>query len=141
MEIPDIPPYINTAIPIGRILNEVVINSLKHVFPEGNPGTVRILSRNIEDSFTLEIQSNGVGIPESIDGRNPESPGLMLANSLTTQVRATIRNEPKGGYHNNTKTRLLKIPIYRRYIPYGKRFPEFPEICSKNPALSYQGTR
>jgi two-component sensor histidine kinase len=81
---------IDTAIPCGLIINELVSNALKHAFPEGRKGEINIeLFRN-GDKFTLVVGDDGVGFPKDLDFRQTESLGLMLVRTLTQQLGGTI---------------------------------------------------
>jgi len=81
---------IDTAIPCGLIINELVSNALKHAFPEGRKGEINIeLFRN-GDKFTLVVGDDGVGLPKGLDFRQTESLGLMLVRTLTQQLGGTI---------------------------------------------------
>src|SRR5450759_3474015 len=58
----------DTAVPLGMIVNELVSNSFKHAFPCKYGGEIRIkLCRDEKGStgFTLIVSDNGVGIPEN----------------------------------------------------------------------------
>jgi len=82
---------IDTAIPCGLIINELVSNSLKHAFPPGVPGEILIaLEVDQERNFTLTVSDNGVGIPAGLDFRNAESLGMQLISSLVDQLGATV---------------------------------------------------
>ncbi len=89
----------DTAVPLGIIVNELVSNSLKHAFPEGNEGEIRISLLGLENyeiegekdlQFTLSIADNGKGFPENIDFRNTSSLGLQLVNILVEQIEGSI---------------------------------------------------
>ncbi|MBN1234455.1 MAG: PAS domain S-box protein [Methanotrichaceae archaeon] len=81
---------IDTAIPCGLIINELVSNALKHAFPEDRKGEINIeLFRN-GDRFTLIVSDNGIGFPEGLDFRQTESLGLQLVRTLTQQLGGTI---------------------------------------------------
>lgn len=59
------------------------IQSLKHAFPEGKRGEIKIAMRPIgENEVELVVSDNGVGIPEGLDFRNTESLGLRLVTLL-----------------------------------------------------------
>jgi two-component sensor histidine kinase len=89
---------VDTAIPCGLILNELVSNSLKHAFPEGREGEIRIeLRLDGNDKFTLMVSDNGVGLLEDLDFRNTESLGLQLVNTLVNQLEGTIELDRRGG--------------------------------------------
>jgi two-component sensor histidine kinase len=89
---------VDTAIPCGLILNELVSNSLKHAFPEGREGEIRIeLRSDGNDKFTLMVSDNGIGLLEDLDFRNTESLGLQLVNTLVNQLEGTIELDRRGG--------------------------------------------
>lgn len=89
---------INTTIPLGLIVNELVSNSMKHGFPEGRHGEIIIQFHKKDDStYELEIKDNGVGFPDDLDYRNTESLGLQLVNSLTEQIDGEIELKNSNG--------------------------------------------
>ena len=61
---------VNTGIPSGLIINELVANSLKYAFPEGKKGEIQVGLYNKEGDFTLIVSDNGIGFPEDFDFRN-----------------------------------------------------------------------
>ena len=77
---------INTAIPLGLIVNELVSNSMKHAFPNGRNGNIKIKFCSNDDNYTLVVEDDGVGFPVDIDLNNTDSLGLRLVNSLTEQI-------------------------------------------------------
>lgn len=79
----DVSLGVESAIPCGLIINELVTNSLKHAFPDGRKGEIRmVVHRADENEIELTISDNGIGIPESIDFRKTESLGLHLVTIL-----------------------------------------------------------
>jgi two-component sensor histidine kinase len=89
---------IDTAIPCGLIIHELVTNALKHAFPDGMRGEIR-LSMVVNDAgqYTLVVSDNGIGFPTDLDFRNTASLGLQLVTTLTEQLDGTIALESKGG--------------------------------------------
>jgi len=82
---------IDTAVPVGLMLNELVSNSLKHAFPTGGPGTIFIdLEPRSKDEYTLSIRDNGVGVPDDFDVETSNSLGLRLVRILTKQIGGTL---------------------------------------------------
>jgi len=81
IEIDNVPLAIDTAIPCGLIINELVSNSLKHAFPD-KKGEITISLRSVDESIELQVGDNGVGIPEDIDFRMTETLGLRLVTIL-----------------------------------------------------------
>lgn len=88
---------IDTAIPLGLIINELLSNALKHAFPDGRNGEVRIDLLSLGDGFELIVADNGIGIPGDLDFRNTESLGLQLVVTLTDQLRGTIELDNRRG--------------------------------------------
>lgn len=85
-DIESIPFSIDTAIPCGLIINELMSNSLKYAFTDGRKGEIRItLRRNGGEEIKLDFSDNGVGLPEGFDLRQNSSLGLKLVTNLTTK--------------------------------------------------------
>ncbi len=119
---------IDTAIPLGIIINELFSNSLKYAFPKGEEGEIRIsLYQNEvkcqetgEDTgekppeapsrFTLTYSDNGARFPKDVDFKSPRTLGLQLVNALVEQINGTIELERK----NETK---FTIRFEDRYPP------------------------
>jgi len=82
---------INTAIPCGLIINELVTNSIKYAFPDGGSGTIGVdLYSKYEDEYVLIVDDDGIGISEDIDFQNTDTLGLQLVNNLTKQLEGSI---------------------------------------------------
>jgi PAS domain S-box-containing protein len=79
----DISLGVDSAIPCGLIVNELVSNSLKHAFPDGKEGEIRVLLHPVNRSCVeLVVSDNGVGLPEDLDVRRSKSLGLHLVTIL-----------------------------------------------------------
>ena len=84
LEIEDLSLGIDTAIPTGLIINELVTNCLKYAFSKDSDGEIRISLRSLNDGQNeLIVSDNGVGIPETLDIKNAESLGLRMITNLT----------------------------------------------------------
>jgi PAS domain S-box-containing protein len=88
---------INTAIPLGLIINELISNALNHAFPSDRKGTITISSQYENKVLTLVIKDDGIGLPPNLDWKNPESLGLRLVNNLVEQLNGTIKVERELG--------------------------------------------
>jgi len=97
LDIGDIGATINTAIPLGLILNELISNSLKYAFPEGKPGEITITVTKEGTALHIRYQDNGVGIPETLDWKNTKSLGLRLVNTLVDQLNGTVELDRSAG--------------------------------------------
>jgi PAS domain S-box-containing protein len=98
VNVADIKLGVDVAIPCGLIVNELISNSLKHAFPNGEKGEIKVhLIKDSEDKFNLVVGDNGVGFPKGIDFKQMESLGLRLVNTLVDQLKGTIELENEGG--------------------------------------------
>jgi PAS domain S-box-containing protein len=97
IDVDDLRLDINTSIPLGLIVNELVTNSLKHAFPEGKSGEIDIIFHKQDKNYLLEVKDNGIGFPEDIDYKNTDSLGLQLVNNLTEQIEGKIEFNNKSG--------------------------------------------
>jgi PAS domain S-box-containing protein len=88
---------INTAIPLGLLLNELISNALKHAFPNGREGAISISGGYEEDLITLVVRDNGAGIPADFEWKNTTSLGMRLVTSLIDQVDGTIELDRTNG--------------------------------------------
>lgn len=93
----DIALDVNVGIPCGLMVNELVSNSLKHAFPAGRKGTIRIGLSAGDGNYVLTVSDDGIGIPAEVDFRNTSSLGLQLVDVLAGQIHATIVLARTGG--------------------------------------------
>lgn len=91
LSIKDIYLNIETSIPLGLLISELVSNSMKYAFPGEKTGEITITLKWRNNYFQLVISDNGIGLPEDIDFRSVKSSlGLRLVNSLVNQLDGTI---------------------------------------------------
>ncbi|HMK53324.1 MAG TPA: PAS domain S-box protein [Methanobacteriaceae archaeon] len=88
---------INTSIPLGLIVNELISNSLKHAFPGGRDGNIKVKFHQNKDEYLLEVADNGVGLPEDMDLQKTGSLGMQLVYSLTEQINGHLKLERSPG--------------------------------------------
>jgi len=98
LDIEEVALNIDTAIPCGLIINELVSNALKYAFPGQRSGKIGItLHSEADKRFTLTIKDDGVGLPGDWDFKNVKSLGLQLVKVLTKQLKGTIEINPSLG--------------------------------------------
>ena len=91
MDIKNIYLDINTAIPCGLILNELVTNAFKHAFPEQKKGKIQIVfKKNRNKIYQLAVADNGIGLPDNLDLESTDSFGLQLVSLLVKQVEGDM---------------------------------------------------
>lgn len=105
IDIPPIPMSIDTAIPCGLIVNELVTNAIKYAFPieqwtphsDSEECWIRIQLKEENDQFVLSVSDNGVGIPPDINWQATNTLGLLLVTTLTNQLNGKIEKAPGKG--------------------------------------------
>jgi PAS domain S-box-containing protein len=114
MNLEDVFLDIQTAIPCGLILNELVTNSLKHAFPEGSGGEIIVEMHPLEQhAVQIVVKDNGRGMPKDLDIKRPIGMGLQIVNMLVNQLEGSIEVQRNGG----TIVRIvIKESIYKSRI-------------------------
>ncbi len=89
---------LDTSIPCGLILNELISNALKYAFKDRETGTLSVTLKKLEGGkLKLEIADDGKGFPKEINWKDTESLGLQLVVTLAGQIRGDIQMETKKG--------------------------------------------
>ncbi|MBI4738696.1 sensor histidine kinase, partial [Candidatus Woesearchaeota archaeon] len=98
IDIPALSLNIDTAIPLGLIINELVSNCLKYAFRGRTEGEVFVyVYPDADGMHTLIVRDNGTGFPGDMDFRKPESLGLRLITLLAQQLDGTIELSSNNG--------------------------------------------
>ncbi len=102
ININDINISIDSAVPCGLIINELVSNSLKHAFPEmgkqGNDYIINIdFNKNGNNELLLFVGDNGIGIGPDINEKKEHSLGIQLVETLVDQLEGTIEIDLSSG--------------------------------------------
>jgi len=113
VEVKNLMLNIETAVPCGLIINELVTNSIKHAFPNGSGGKIKVSLNSKIGICSLKVSDNGIGFPENIDFKNTRTLGLRLVNILSNQLDGNIEiDKSLGG---------TKFIINFKKIEYQKR--------------------
>lgn len=89
---------LETAIPCGLIINELVTNAYKYAFPNGRGGEVKVqLFEDENQQLNLIVVDNGIGIPGTVDWQNPLSLGLKLVQILAKQLKSNLEFDFQAG--------------------------------------------
>ena len=88
---------IDRAIPLGLILNELVTNSLKHAFAEGQEGDIQIDIHRMDKAIELVVADNGKGLPAGYNAMESESLGLKLVMTLVRQLDGAVGVDGSNG--------------------------------------------
>jgi two-component sensor histidine kinase len=98
LEVDRIVLNMNSAIPLGLLLNELTSNAIKHGFPNGRTGTVNIaLVRLPKNMISLTVADDGVGLPDSINWRSASTMGMTLIVGLAHQLDGSVEVDTTHG--------------------------------------------
>jgi len=104
---------IDTAIPCGLIINELVTNAIKYAFPEETLGPdanaeIRItMTKDDDNGYLLRVSDNGIGFHHKIDLESNESLGIRIVHTLTHQLDGTIQFENRAGTSVEIRFRII----------------------------------
>jgi len=97
----------DTAVPLGIILNELISNSLKYAFSGRDNGKIQIrlyqkngegsIEGNKSTNYVLSVSDNGIGIPDDLDIENLDSLGLQLVTTLVEQLDGELEMNRDNG--------------------------------------------
>jgi PAS domain S-box-containing protein len=90
LKIEDISLNIETAVPCGLIISELISNSLKYAFPNKMNGEIIVSLKSEKNTYQLCVCDNGIGLPEDINFSKIKTLGLLLVNSLTEQIDGKV---------------------------------------------------
>ncbi len=110
--ITDIDPIeldINTAIPIGLILNELITNAFKYAFEKREKGRLLIRLSEKNELLTLTVQDDGIGLPDAFDLDKSSSFGMKLVHSLASKMKAKM--SVTGGLGTTVKIEITEYEI------------------------------
>ncbi|PBQ32120.1 hypothetical protein CNR22_10165 [Sphingobacteriaceae bacterium] len=86
---------LDSSIPAGLIINELITNAIKHAFPGEKQGIITFNLRCENNFVFLELKDNGVGFAPGIDFENSHSLGLQLVNTLIEQIEGKLKFKSK----------------------------------------------
>lgn len=104
---------IETALPVGLITNELLTNALKYAFPENYEGRITARLIHTQNTITLSISDNGIGLPEHYKVDDQETLGMFIIKLLVEQLNGTMKIENSGG---------TSVTIDFPYLPIRKLF-------------------
>jgi two-component sensor histidine kinase len=85
-------------VPCGLIINELVSNALKHAFPRGGPGEIRVeLRHDPSGRYRLRVKDDGIGISAAASQGKALTLGWQLLDALTRQLGGSIEVKVEGG--------------------------------------------
>lgn len=88
---------LSTAIPLGLILNEVITNSIQHAFPKYESGHISVRCKKTGKNIVFSVKDDGIGIPDTVQRNHPDTLGIQLIDTLTTQIKSTYTITNRSG--------------------------------------------
>jgi len=96
-EIEPIKLNIETVIPLGLIVNELITNALKYAFPNGRQGEINIQFKEMDKGLLMVVQDDGVGFQKTEPGESHEGFGHSLIGAFKQKLNADIQFINNGG--------------------------------------------
>ena len=96
-EVEHIPLTLDEAIPVGLIINELLINSLKHAYVGREKGTLMVKLKESAGQLNLTVVDDGVGLKEEFGSIQTDSLGTQLVLALTQQLDGVLTSESSSG--------------------------------------------
>ncbi len=97
INVEDVELDLESAVPCGLIINELLTNAFKYAFPDNRKGILSVHLKKTDDTYTLTIKDDGVGLPEGFDYERSNTLGLQLVNVLTGQLDGSLQIKPDKG--------------------------------------------
>ena len=97
VNVEDVKLDIETAIPCGLIINELISNSLKHAFIDRTDGKIYFNMMRYNNMINFNVSDNGIGIPDNFKIENTSTLGLNLVKTLVNQLEGKLTIEQNNG--------------------------------------------
>lgn len=107
MDIEPIKLSLDDSVPCGLLLNEIISNALKHGFPNGKTGSIKIALKQVEDEVHLSIKDDGVGLKEGMSFESNDSFGFLLIETMASQLGAEMNIQTLNGFEYEIKWKKL----------------------------------
>jgi PAS domain S-box-containing protein len=88
---------IDTAVPCGLIVNEILSNALKHAFPDGRSGEIVVRLQQTNGSCVMTIRDSGIGLKPESESAPVRTLGLQLVRGLVQQIEGAVEVGRDGG--------------------------------------------
>lgn len=108
INIDDLNLDVDTMIPLGLVLNELVSNAFKYAFNEKQPGILNILLQEKDEKLHLKVSDNGSGFPAEMDVKSAKSFGLKMIKAFAQKLKASLDI-----YNNNGAVVEMQISKFK----------------------------
>ena len=97
LEIEDLELDVDTVIPIGLIVNELVSNALKYAFPGDRKGMVTVCLKEENARLLLRVSDNGIGMQNFGEYKDGENIGYELIDSFRIKMKGEMKINTENG--------------------------------------------
>ena len=87
------------ATPIGLLTSELIINSIKHAFPNGQGEITISLTKSKTGDAVFVYKDNGVGLSDDVDSEGKTSIGMMLVKMLAEEIQGKLTIKGEEGFY------------------------------------------
>lgn len=108
INIDDLNLDVDTMIPLGLVLNELVSNSFKYAFKETASGILNIVLEEKNEKLHLKVSDNGSGFPADVDVKNTKSFGMKMIRAFAQKLKASLDI-----YNNNGAVVEMEISKFK----------------------------
>lgn len=88
---------VDTVVPVGLILNELITNSLKYGFPGEKEGAIKIIVQADNSILKLKVYDNGVGLPDDFQTRFKETFGYKMIQTFIQKLKGELKTYSEEG--------------------------------------------
>ncbi len=88
---------VDTVIPIGLILNELITNCLKYAFPNNRKGSIKVMLSIVEHKLILSVYDNGIGLPQDFEQGVKKSFGHKMINAFLQKLKGEMKMYSEDG--------------------------------------------
>lgn len=100
LDVPTLQLDVDTAIPLGLIINELATNALKYAFPDGRSGSIAIsLHKNDKQQLCLRVSDDGVGKANAVNDGKSTAFGTNLVQMLSKKLKGKPEEVPQAQGH------------------------------------------
>jgi two-component sensor histidine kinase len=134
MDFDEVPLSIDSAIPLGLLVNELISNCLKHGLAKDRPGAIQISGRLVPGAVRIVVQDNGKGLPDNFNAYHHTSMGLKLVENLARRLGGKVEYSSDHGCKVQTYLTGLCVQTGQHLStqPLKETYPELPLYESKS---------
>ncbi|MEL7834345.1 histidine kinase dimerization/phosphoacceptor domain -containing protein [Fodinibius sp. N2] len=96
-DLEDVSIEMSKSIPLGLVINEILINAHKHAFNGQDNARIELESTVDNEMITISVRDNGVGLPKDINEMGKKSLGMTLIKKFAKQLKADLSIESEKG--------------------------------------------